>query len=127
MATESYYSDIPLNFIPHPVTGDIPPLGEEKAVKGALMNLLRSPVGGRPFDPEYGTNVEKFLFEPADTITEYQINQDIAYSIQKFEPRVTLISVETKMDGEGAATITITYYVKNVPGVQTLETTISRA
>jgi phage baseplate assembly protein W len=127
MATDSYFSDIPLNFIPHPVTGDIPALSEEKAVKAALINLLRSPVGEIPFNPEYGTNIEKFLFEPADTITEYKINQDIAYSIKKFEPRVSLISVETKMDDQGGADITITYYVKNVPGVQTLETTLTRA
>jgi len=127
MATESYFSDIPLNFTPHPVTGDVSPLSEEKAVKGALINLLRSPVGERPFNPEYGTNLEKYLFEPADPITENEINQDIAYAIQKFEPRVTLVSIDTVMSEYGSADITITYYVNNVPELQTLETTITRA
>lgn len=125
MATSGYFSDIPLSFIPNPITGDISPLSEEKAVKGALMNLLRSPVGQRPFDPEYGTNVDKYLFELADPITESQINEDIAYSIEKFEPRVELVSITTVMENYGVD-ITITYYVKNIPGLQTLETTVTR-
>lgn len=126
MATDSYFSDIPLSFIPNPITGDISPLSEEKAVKGALLNLLRSPVGQKPFDPDYGTNIEKFLYEPADSITESQINEDIAYAIKKFEPRVELVSIESVIVEYGVE-ITITYYVKNIPGLQTLETTVTRA
>lgn len=125
MATESYFSDIPLNFTPHPITGDVPPVKEEKSVKGALLNLLRSPVGERPFDPEYGVNIEKFLFEQADPITENEINEDIAYAIKTFEPRVELVSIESVMEDYGVD-ITITYYVKNIPGLQTLETTVTR-
>lgn len=126
MATDSYFSDIPLNFIPNPITGDVSPLIEEKAVKGALLNLLRSPAGQRPFDPDYGTNIEKFLFEPADALTESQINEDIAYAISKFEPRVELVSIESVIVEQGVE-ITITYYVKNIPGLQTLETTVTRS
>lgn len=125
MATESYFSDVSLNFTPHPVSGDLNPVSEEKAVKGALINLLRSPAGERPFNPEYGVNIEKFLFEQADTITEYQINQDIAYAIEKFEPRAKLVSIETVITDYDAV-ITITYYVNNFPDIQTLETTITR-
>lgn len=125
MATESYFSDIPLNFTPHPITGDVAALKEEKAVKAALVNLLRSPVGERPFDPEYGVNIEKFLFEQADSITENEINEDIAYAIKTFEPRVELVSIESTMIEYGVD-ITITYYVKNIPGLQTLETTVTR-
>lgn len=125
MATESYFSDIPLDFTPHPITGDVHPAKEEKAVKAALINLLRSPVGERPFDPEYGVNIEKFLFEPADPITENEINEDIAYAIKTFEPRVELVSIESTMIEYGVD-ITITYYVKNIPDLQTLETTVTR-
>lgn len=125
MATESYFSDIPLNFTPHPITGDTSPLKGEKAVKSALINLLRSPVGERPFDPEYGVNIEKFLFEQADPITENEINEDIAYAIRTFEPRVELVSIESTIVEYGVE-ITITYYVKNIPGLQTLETTVTR-
>ena len=126
MATESYFSDIPLNFTPNPITGDVSPIREESSVKAALLNLLRSPAGEKPFYPEYGTNIEKFLFEPADPLTETEINEDIAYAIRKFEPRVELISIDSKIEEYGVD-ITIVYYVKNIAGVQTLETTVTRA
>lgn len=125
MATESYFSDFSLSFIPHPVTGDIVAIKEETAVKNALINLLRSPVGNRPFDPDYGVNLQRYLFEPADALTENEINEDLAYAIKTFEPRVELVSITSEMVEYGV-NITITYFVKNVPGLQTLETTITR-
>jgi phage baseplate assembly protein W len=125
MATESYFSDFSLSFIPHPVTGDIVSIKEETAVKNALINLLRSPVGNRPFDPDYGVNLQRYLFEPADALTENEINEDIAYAIKTFEPRVELVSITSEMVEYGV-NITITYFVKNVPELQTLETTITR-
>lgn len=125
MATESYFSDFSLSFIPHPVTGDIVSIKEETAVKNALINLLRSPVGNRPFDPDYAVNLQRYLFEPADALTENEINEDIAYAIKTFEPRVELVSITSEMVEYGV-NITITYFVKNVPELQTLETTITR-
>ena len=126
MATESYYfSDFSLSMIPHPTTGDLVTIKEEAAVKNALMNLLRSPVGSKPFDPNYGVNIDRYMFEQADALTENEINEDIGYAIKTFEPRVELISVTSEINGYGLD-ITITYFVKNVPNLQTLETTITR-
>lgn len=126
MATDSLYSDFSLDLIPNPVTGDIPTKKNESAVKSALINLMRTPIGSRPFDPEYGTNLDKFLFELADPITESLINDSLAASIKRFEPRVQLISIESKMEDYGISII-ISYYVHNVPAAQTLETTITRS
>lgn len=125
MATDSFYSDIPLNFIANPTTGDVRPLANDKAVKGALMNLLRSPVGSKPFYPEYGVNISKYLFELADPTTESMINEDIARAIKRFEPRVEVNAIESSMNDYGIE-IRIEYYVKNVPGLQVLETSLTR-
>lgn len=125
MATESIYSDIPLNFTANPITGDVTAIGNERAVKNALINLLRTPVGSKPFDPEYGTNIDRYVFEPADALTESEINEEIATTIQKFEPRVKLTAIETSIE-ENGIDIRIEYYVVNVPGQQVLETTITR-
>lgn len=125
MATESIYSDVPLNFTPNPITGDVTALGNERAVKNSLINLLRTPVGTKPFDPEYGTNIERFMFEPGDPLTESELNEEIATTIKKFEPRVKLTAIETSIEDNGID-IRIEYYVVNVPGEQVLETTIAR-
>lgn len=125
MATESAYSDIPLNFTPNPITGDVTPLGDARAVKNALINLLRTPAGTKPFFPQYGTNLDRYLFEPADAITESDLNEEIAETIRKFEPRVKVTAIESSIEDYGID-IKIEFYVVNVPGAQTLETTITR-
>lgn len=125
MATDSTYSDIPLSFTPNPITGDVTALSDERSVRIALMNLLRTPIGSKPFYPQYGTNLERYLFDPADALTESELNEEIAITIQKFEPRVRLISIESSIDDNGVD-IKIDYFIINVPGQQTLETTLTR-
>ena len=127
MATEPVYSDFPLSFTANPITGDVSPMSDSRSVKNALINLLRTPIGSRPFYPEYGTNVERYIFEPGDTLTESELNEEIATSIQKFEPRVKLISIESSLEDYGVD-IKIEYFIINVPGSgqQTLETTLTR-
>lgn len=125
MATSSIFSDLPLGFIPNPITGDVRPITNEAAVKSALDNLLRTPLGSRRFLPDFGTRLEQYLFQPADAITESELNEELASAIRRFEPRVNLVSIESTMEDYGIE-ITITYYIQNIPGLQTLETVIER-
>lgn len=125
MATKPVYSDLPLSFNIHPITGDVAPVGDVRAVKNALINLLYTPPGSKPFYPQYGTNLEKFLFEPADSFTESELNEEIAATIEKFEPRVKLTAIETSIEDYGID-IKIEFFVRNIPGEQVLETTITR-
>lgn len=126
MSTTVFFSDIPLNFIANPITLDIPVLKNEAAIKKALMNLMKTPVGTRPFRPDYGTKIYDYLFEPADISTEIEINEELAKEIQKFEPRVQLISIETIIEEKVGIKVKIVYYMINSPIPQTLETIITR-
>jgi phage baseplate assembly protein W len=126
MATvPTFYKDLSMNLTPNPVTGDTPPATNEGAVKKALINLIRTPLGTKPFSPEYGTRLYDFLFRPADAETESEINDELNQCITKFEPRVTIVSITTDMSEDGIE-INLNYYVKNVAGQQTLTTTITR-
>jgi phage baseplate assembly protein W len=122
-----FFSDLPLNFIANPITLDIPTLKNEAAVKRALLNLIKTPVGSRPFRPDYGSKIYDYLFEPADVSTELEINEELAREIQKYEPRVQLISIESNIEEQQGIKIKIVYYVINSPSPQTLETVITRA
>ena len=126
MASTEIYRDLSLNLTANPVTGDIPVTKNESAVKKALINLLRTPLGTRPFSPEYGTRFYDFLFKPADAETESDINEELNQCIEKFEPRVKVVSITTNMDDNGIE-VTLNYYVTSVtPSLQTLTTTITR-
>ena len=124
--TGAVYKDLPLNLTPNPVTGDTPPATNENAVKKALINLIKTPLGSRPFSPEYGTRLYDFLFKPADGETESDINEELNQCITKFEPRVKIASITTNMDSDGIEVI-VNYYVTTVTNtLQTLTTTITR-
>jgi phage baseplate assembly protein W len=125
MAIQTIYKDFPLSFRVNPITKDIPLSKNEDAVKKALLNLLKTQKGTRPFRPDFGVNLQRFLFEPADYETEVQINDEIARSIQVFEPRVQVIEIESVIDNDVGIKVAIKYYVRGVPKEQILETTIS--
>jgi phage baseplate assembly protein W len=55
-----------------------------------------------------------------------EINEELARSIQKYEPRVTLISIESDVVDRVGISLKIAYYAQNSPVPQTLETVISR-
>lgn len=122
-----FFSDLPLNFIANPITADISTLKNEAAVKRSLLNLLKTPRGSRPFRPDYGTRLYDYLFNQADTSTEYEINDVLGKEIQRFEPRVRLSLIETNFEDRHGVRIRIEYYMINDPTPQTLETVITRA
>lgn len=122
----NFFSDLPLTLIPNPVTGGIQAAKDESAVKKSLINLIKTPIGSRPFRPTYGTKVYDYIFAPADEETELAINDEIAECISTWEPRAQVVAVETSMSENGIE-IRVEYYVANIPQVQTLETVISRA
>jgi phage baseplate assembly protein W len=119
------YSDISLSFVPNPLSGDVRPVTDEAAVKNSLLNLIRTPVGTRPSNLDYGSRVEEYLFAQADPETEAELNEEVASSIERFEPRVMVVSVESNILDYGVEII-VEYYVKNFKDKQILRTVISR-
>jgi phage baseplate assembly protein W len=126
MATApAFFKDLSLNITPNPITGDTAPAVNEHAVKKALINLIRTPLGSKPFSPEYGTRLYDFLFSPNDSETESEINDELNNCITRFEPRVKIVSITTNMSDDGIEII-LNYYVVNVSAQQSLTTTITR-
>lgn len=120
------YSDLPLSFVANPNTGDVKPVTGERAVKNSLKNLLRTPIGSKPYNPLYGSNITDYLFKPADEITEKELIDDISDTIKAYEPRVSLTAIEANIKDNGIEII-IEYYVKGFSTPQELTTVIDRA
>lgn len=89
------YADLPINFKGvHPNLKDIIALKDIDAVKQSVKNLIVTNHGERPFQPEIGSNITRLLFEPADVFTASAIKTEILAVLQRFEPRVTNITVQ---------------------------------
>jgi phage baseplate assembly protein W len=124
MADLIFYKDLSLDFIPHPVSGDIRPVTNETAIRRSLSNLIRTRRGDRPFRPDYGSTVHKYLFDHG-VFAEDELNKSLYETIQKFETRVIVTRIESSF-ASGGIDITIDYIIKNINRSATFQTTITR-
>jgi len=94
MATKLSFKDINITFKKHPVTGDLVVSKDASAIKQAIVNLLLTNKGERPFNYEYGSDIRSYLFEPLDFGTAQQIQSNIEYSISNWEPRIDIMELD---------------------------------
>ena len=94
MATKLSFKDININFKKHPVTGDLVVSKDASAIKQAIVNLLLTNKGERPFNYKYGCDIRSYLFEPLDFGTAQQIQSNIEYSISNWEPRIDIMELD---------------------------------
>ena len=88
---------------------------DQKAIKADLMHLLLTKRGERLYNPNFGTDLLKFIFEPNDSLTLDNLRTDITNTVKKYIPNlvITNLSVVQSPDSEFAATITVNYTVTN--------------
>lgn len=95
------YSDLDLDFIAHPTTGDVVKKTGEEAVKRSVRNLILTNFYDRPFRPSIGSNVQKLLFENANPLVVGFLKDAIEEVITNFEPRVKLVDLKVEFDYDG--------------------------
>lgn len=94
------FRDLDLNFAVHPLRKDINKHLDEIAVINAIKNLVLTSHYEKPFNPDYGSNVRKLLFETLDIITASAIEREIQQTIENYEPRVEILSLSVIPDDE---------------------------
>jgi phage baseplate assembly protein W len=97
------FKDLDLNFTIHPVKKDINKLTAERAVVNSIKNLVSTNHYEKPFNPSFGSNLRRLLFENADKFTASLIEREIAEVIRNYEPRATVnnVIVSPTTDGNG--------------------------
>lgn len=94
------YTDLDLNFTIHPIRKDININKDDMAVINSIKNLLLTNHYERPFQPDLGSNIRKMLFEPLDVITASNLQREIIQTINNFEPRVTINTLQVTPNEE---------------------------
>ena len=88
------YSDFDLSFLKHPNTKDVTILKDIDAVKQSVKNLVLTARGERPLEPLLGSNIRTLLFEPVDDFTAFDIKEEVAITLQNFEPRARILNID---------------------------------
>ena len=103
------YSDLDLDFIAHPATGDIVKKIGPDAIKRSVRNLILTNFYDRPFRPGIGSNVQKFLFENPNPLTVNFLKDAIAEVLRSLLPALDdLERAEAHGDLEGSPFAAVT-------------------
>ena len=123
----STYRDFDLTFQPHPGTKDCLKKTDVSAVKSSLKNIIFGGPYDSPFNPTYGANIRKMLFELSSPGLFAVTQRKIQLAINEFEPRAIIeeIYVDEAAD-YNALNIGILFYVIRNPTKQTLNYTLER-
>jgi|TARA_R100000005_G_C4944667_1_gene167708 phage baseplate assembly protein W len=112
------FKDISSSFKVNPLSEDLIAIKNETAIARSVRNLILTSPGERFFNPILGSRVSKLLFESVDLITANAIEDEIRVTIENFEPRVELTSVDVKADLSGGEyNVAIRY---NIIGIDAL-------
>ena len=92
------FKDISMSFGSNPLTRDLIAIKNASAISRSVRNIIMTLPGEKPFEPNFGSKVSKILFENIDMISAGVFVDEIRTSIENFEPRVELLSVEANPD-----------------------------
>ena len=92
------FKDISITFKKHPVTDDIVQVKDKSAIAQAIKSLLLTRKGERPFKPNFGSGLQKALFEPLDYGSAVLIKNEINTSLSIYETRIVVIKINCLVD-----------------------------
>ena len=99
-------------------SGTVEMVSDEEDIRQSLNILLSTSLGERVMQPDYGCNLNDYVFEGLNSTTIGYIKERVANSILYYEPRIVTESIEVTSAGsvdnlEGRFFIEITY---TIPG-----------
>ena len=115
------FTDLSMSLQVNPLNYDLIAIKNETSIARSMRNLVLTSPGERFFNPLLGSRVSRLLFDNLDSFTAREIESEIEYTINTFEPRVSLITVAVNPNYDNNEfNVTITYQIVgiNVPPQQ---------
>lgn len=72
------------------VSGDFKRITDIEVIIASWSNILITPKRTYQFDPEYGSNLYKMIFEPTDDATLAEITNDVVNSLSLYDNRAII-------------------------------------
>ena len=66
----------------------------KSAIKSDLIHLLLTNRGERLYQPDFGANLKRYLFEPNDDITSESIRKEIEEAVRRFIPNLKITELK---------------------------------
>lgn len=109
------YSDVNLDFIPHPLTGNINPKINIDSIRQSIKVLFLLNTFDVPFNQSSFVNLRRYLFDNINHLTASNLVKRIEWTIKTFEKRVKFISAKVvPYDSDDGFEVTVTYQIKAI-------------
>jgi phage baseplate assembly protein W len=109
------FKDYSMSLQVNPLNSDLIVIKNETAIARSIRNLVLTLPGERFFNENLGSKVSRILFENMDDISASVIKDEITNTINNYEPRVELISVEVTPNYDNDEyNVTINYYIVGI-------------
>ena len=112
------FKDISMSFKVNPINSDLIATKNETAIARSVRNLVITRPGEKFFNPNLGSRVYELLFDNMDQTTADDLKDEIKDTIDNYEPRVDLITVDAVPDFDGNAFDVVIKY--NIIGIDAL-------
>ena len=93
------YKDIDFKFSKNSFTGDLNVVQDSNAIKQSIKNIILTMKGERSFKYEFGSAIQRMLFEPSSVDT-IPIITDVQSSLSSNESRITVNEINISSDNE---------------------------
>ncbi len=90
------FTDLDLDFVANPITGELSRKLDDEAVKRALRNLIQLNRYEKPFHPEIDPGITGLLFELINPATAVLLQRRIVEIVNHYESRVDLLAVNVE-------------------------------
>lgn len=125
--SNNIFSDFDFNFARIPATGDIAKKNNAEAIKQSIKNILLTSNFERPFQPDFGSQINKLLFSLWTPLSKLSLQRVIEDAINNYEPRVKLISIEIQDRSQNnAIDVNINFIIRNVNTQVTMSLTLEK-
>lgn len=86
---------------------------ERLAIKADLLHLILTRKGQRLYNPDFGTNLLQFIFEPNNELTLGKIKEEIRNVVKRYLPNLNIneLTVTQSENSEYAAVIRLDYTI----------------
>ena len=106
------FKDISLSLQVNPLNYDLIDVKNETAISRSIQNLVFTIPGEKFFNQNLGSRISNSLFDNIDDISASIIQDEIKNTIENYEPRVDLISVDVSPNYDNNEfNVTIRYYI----------------
>lgn len=94
--------------------GGIALVSREREIEEAIRLILTTAPGERPMRPDFGCGIHDYVFSPADADTAGRIAYDVSNALERWEPRIDVLSVEVEPDPDDQSLlyVDVSYQIK---------------